>query len=119
MGTTSATTASIHDAATTASDAFLSPQRSRKASGRLKLLEVGHCDKNAKLFSQGAQANFRISSVFLSLGRSKIKLKSDPEARGVIFTKYAPVGITPDPVKARFHFLQTAYFGKRPRMASG
>ena len=54
---------------------------------------------------RGVQAYFRTFFVFLGLGRPKILFKNDPEPRGVIFPKYEPVGITPEPVQDRLHYI--------------
>ena len=39
--------------------------------------------------------------------RSKTIFKIDPGARGVIFPKYEPIGITPKSIQARFHFSES------------
>ena len=55
---------------------------------------------------RGVQAYFRTFVIFLGLGRSKkLPCKNDPEPRVVIFPKYDPVGIIPEPIQARFHVL--------------
>ena len=49
----------------------------------------------------------------LTPGRPQIKLENDPEPRGVIFPKYEPVGITPEPVREFWTFyilIQTPSF---------
>ena len=57
------------------------------------------------LYPREVQAYFRIFFILLGLGRPTIPFKNDPEPRGAIFPKYEPVGITPEPIQARFHFL--------------
>ena len=48
--------------------------------------------------------------IFLGPRRPKILFKNDPEPCGVIFPKYQPIWITPDPIQAEFHFLETLIF---------